>query len=976
MDNVRQKATGGGNILLNNSTAQDIHIGDVLTSSQFFEPNLESFKPGNWVDSPMALDLVQHLVDSHLLILAGDFDDKANCARHLAYLLRERLQTEELRIRVRERCRSKDPQQIETAFQSKGAVILLLLEVTDRQIVDYSPSKLRGLLRQNQSYAIITTEGSRADWGIDEAGLNAQLWWELSWQTYYHRDLLVEFFNAQIARADCSLPDGVLPETSGEPLLIKGIPLATVVQQLKIPSRVQSFSEWLLKAERPVTAKAVKEQLAYLEGDPDAIVHWYRQFEPSEQLLVLGLTLFDGLPDDLLFTALELLVGKIWRSSDPGLRQYDYRDLSKFSAYFKQNKSEEGFFRVQCDSTRRRRHFLALAWGSQRRRLLAALPALTQLIRVSAAHTEPEHMEVPIPLQSPGISKAMESERYGKSERDDRELYLTESRTFQLHQILVESLSLIGLLSADVIEPYLLELVTDPAESVQKFAAKALAAWRDESQEKKLFPLLKRWWRAANDYEQDHALLGHISLPGQDHRSALRAGIALTVGYASRFDRSNRLAPDLYDFLKGLVEDKDPKVLKVMRDWTIPLVVAGHFRQLEPLLRTRVLKSDGMVDAFAQGASVACFLRPEESLSLLDGWRAAVKADRRQSTPLDKERLLAAVALTYGYLPCDDFRSLLSPEAIGARLRSMLAEEADRYVRHYIFNAIELQAVRNFELVSLILQDLLSHIALPDRPAAIKVFVRTYLHQRQRLPGGDERIEVSGSTYGVWLGSTRPLTEIEASLYSWLLDDARPIAQQLAVDIFAEMNDTLFEQEERRLQQFRDLNPYIPTSPPRREISTEASPTLNSLPLLGHMAVVLATPRKQRVRAILRFLLAEMLIVQDRGAPRESGSSTVDPPRILSDPRTRAKAIVERWAGVANDTTKAIACHLEQALTFYRWRWAIVFSVLLAFLLAASGARALYSRLTQPSPPFEEVRPNSALRDPTLENTFFKEVLQ
>ncbi|HKV09413.1 MAG TPA: hypothetical protein VJ725_14815 [Thermoanaerobaculia bacterium] len=900
------------------------------------------------MNPPPAHELVRRLTEHRLLILAGDLDEKTDCARHLAYLLAQDLRKGTEKIQVRERCRSKDPQQIETAIQGEEPSILLLTEITPHQIVSYTPGKLRSLLRQNQSYAVITTDCSRADWGIEAHGPDAHLWCDLSWESYYGRELLIEFLNGQLADTELQLPEHLFPESSGEPLLIEGVELGAVIARLQTPSRVQYFAQWLLEKRGAVTRQEIEGELARLSGDEESVFSWYRKFESRNQLLVLGLTLFDGLPDNLLFAGLELLVETTWRLSDPLLPQFDYRDLSGFSPYFKPTESEGGFFRMECSSRERREQILKLAWSHQRRRLLASLPALTELIRLSAgSQAEPEPA---VPLARAQAGNAAPEDRTGNGS-EDRDLRLSENDTRQLHQALVDSLSLIGLLSIDVVKPYFLDLATDPSDTVQELAARALSAWRDQGYEAQLFSLLRSWWDAASNYEEDDPLLSRIARPGEDSRSAVKAAIALTLGYAARFDRPNRLAPELYEMLMALVEDQDPRVRKAVREKTLWLVIAWHFRQLEPLLRTKVLKSEDLIPAVAGGAAAACSMRPEESLAILDGWRATAKADRRQTSPLIRERLLATVALTYGYIHCEDGRELLTPQAIGARLRSMLADETHPYVRHYTFFAIEFQAVRNFELVALILQDLLSHISLHDRPAAVEVFVRTYLHQRQRLPGGDWKVEIGDKIYGVWIDSQRPLTEIEASLYSWIMDDSRPVAQQLAIDIFEAMAETALERAERQLRQLRRTRPRLVLPPVEETIRTP--PTVHPIPLLGRMAVFLAAPRKKKVREILRPLVAEFLIVGKRSfAPRAVVNSEEARPSQTEKPRIRVEALLQRWTGVANDATKAIARHLRRALTIYRWRWEILSATFLTIGLLYVGGRFTYhyisTRLSSP----------------------------
>ncbi|HEV7518149.1 MAG TPA: hypothetical protein VGR07_17765, partial [Thermoanaerobaculia bacterium] len=595
---AQQTVKGNENISIVGYVGGDIHVGDVrlLLDSQYFEPNLEGFGPDDWIDPLQAAALIELLIGDRLLILGGNLEDKSDCARHLAYLLRERLVGgAPADIQVRERFRGNDPQPIETAFCENATTILLLVEVSPSQIVGYAPNRLRGLLRQHHAYAIITTDRSRETWDIEAASLEARLWRDLAWESYYGREQLEQYLLRLLFAADEPIPECLLPDGPEGALLIEGVRLETAAQRLKGPANVRYFTEWLLKEQR--TSTEIEAQLAQLEGNPQAVSQWFRQLSARDQLMALGLTLFDGLPDDLLFAGIELLVAGAWRESDPLLPQFDYHDLERFSAYFKQSGAEGGAFRVQCSSRERRQWILRAAWNLQRRRLLATLPGLTDMIRASAstsAEADTAQREM----------KATPERRDEAAETAGRAVRRSATDTLQLDQALVESLGLIGLLSIDVVKPYYLELAADPSDNVRQLVARALSSWR-EDHEADLFALLESWWSLSHDYDdlENGSPIARLARPGEDPRSAVRVAVTLTAGYAARFDRANRLDPRLYQLLVALIEDRDPGVRAALVRSTLPIMVAWHFRQLEPLLRTRVLLATDLIAPVATGAA-------------------------------------------------------------------------------------------------------------------------------------------------------------------------------------------------------------------------------------------------------------------------------------------------------------------------------------------------------------------------------------
>lgn len=337
-------------------------------------------------------------------------------------------------------------------------------------------------------------------------------------------------------------------------------------------------------------------------------------------------------------------------------------------------------------------------------------------------------------------------------------------------------------------------------------------------------------------------------------------------------------------------------------------------------------------------------MRPEEAFGILDGWRMAAKAERWK-TVIPRELLLATVALTHGFVQCDENRPALTPEAVGARLRSMLTEETHPYVRQCAFFAVELQVVRNLNLLSLILKELLSALTVDDRPAAVEIFVRTYLHQRLRLVGGDDRVEIGELSFAIWRDGTRPLTEIEATLYSWMVDSSSPTAQQLAVDVFEALAETAVERIERERGLARPSEPVWPADSGPALPGQPQEPTY-SLPWLGRLAARLATPNKPGVRRTLEPLLAELIRVQSRAfGLRTTFTSKVLRPVVAERPAQRGRALIGRWSRVPNESTRAISRNLRRALNLYRWRWWLVGAALLVLLAIGFSSVSLYRML-------------------------------
>jgi hypothetical protein len=976
------------------------HLGNVqnlqvIADTQFFELKTEELRADPWLDPAAAEPLVESLLADRLLIVAGPLDDKAECARHLAYKLRERLVGRgAAEVLVREAWQDKDPQRIESALGAEAPTILLLIGISKSQVAGYDPARLREVLRNRQGYAIVTTDCSREQWDLDVQGDGARVWRELSWETYYGgAPALAHYLSHLIYNSELPVPDGMFEDGPDQASRLAGIPLVEIAGRLKSPGRLRYFAAWLLGGGDPKPVESISAKLNELAGDASAIGIWYQQFEPRDQLLVLGLALLDGLPDDLLFAGLELLVEDVWRSTDPLLAQFDYRDLSRFAAYFKETHIDGGRVRIESSSRAHRRQILRAAWQHQRRRLLATLPTLTEMIRLATARPGG-------PAGGGGRGKEPASGGPGDAREPSversaaRALGRTGEGSLRLQEALADSLSLIGLLSIEVVEPYFLDLAADPSEDVQHLVAGALAAWREDGKDEELFALLRTWWAEACNVGDVQSRIARAARLEADPWAAVRAAVALTIAYAAPHDRADDLQPALVELLSALLLDQSPRVRSVVVRYTLPRTVVWHFRQLEPVLRRSALASPDLVSAVARGAAAACEERPEVCLPILESWRAVARGEPRAPAALPRAAMLATVARAYGFIRCDDGQARLSTPTILSKLRAILLEEGNPFVRRHAFLAVEEQTRRDFGLAAQLLPAVLARVTLDDRPSVVQLAVRTYLHQRRDQKGGDRTAMVDHASYSVWTSSARPLTGLEASLYSWILDDSRPVAQQLAVDIFAALSDTAVDREERALRAPRRPTAETPRRPPADPTAAPA-PEMNGLWPLGHLAVLLATPRKPQIRKILKPLLAEAVVESRRrppaanpkagkaGHPQAPGAAQAPAggePRIAVG-RERIEGLLSRWAGMRNAATDAIAAYLRRAYAWYRWRWALVLALLLLLggsWYAGSHAWAAFtryraaSRVEQESPvTTEPAMSTNGPMDPSVEETDF-----
>lgn len=931
--------------------ARDLYLGDqyVAQETLYFEPDLKDVEPPAWETTPKARELARALAAHHLVILGGqDVDDKTRIARHLAWLLRQELPGE---VRVREWYRSSDPQKLETSLHEKDVTILLLPQILPHHI-GHRLKELTHLLQRRRHYAVITTDGSRAEWGIRRGSSEETFWQELLWETWYGRPFLAETLLIELASLNGQRPEWLPRELHPGSVLSEDLTFEDIAARLKQPERIRRFVEWLTTDE--ASPRTLLAQLDQIGGDRAAIFQWYRQLDRSDQLLALGLVLFDGLPDDQIFAAIELLVTEAWRQSDPNLPLFDYKDLQRLSAYFHLAESGEDGTRIETSSRLKREAILQAAWEFQRRRLLVVVPTITRLLhelssRGGASFTDTTEGQEASPKSGKEESAPKENAELWRFTRGaQRELFSSSRRVEQLHRSIIEALSQVGVLSFEAVEASFLELAASGSVESQTVVAKALAAWRGEDHSEQLFRVLKAWWTDGCLAAPSKSWTAKIGGAGDDPLAAMRATVALTVGYALQYDRPNQLAPELLELLKMLLRDRHPAVQERMLELTLPLATASHLRQLEPLLRQQITLGQEHIYAIAFGTAMAFSLRPTESIEIIERWHAFCRGFKDQSdlavTPRD--RLLAVVAMAYGYIQCDQAYDLLTPDQIVSCLHSILATETNPFVRTHALMAMGLQAMQHFELVSSTLVELISEVTLADRLHVVTVLARAYLRQREQLKGGDEEIEIDGRTFQVWIHSQRPLTAIEKALYSWLQDEYHPVAQQVAIQTFAAIAATELECRERALPFRLDPAPDIP--PPSIVRLAPNPPRLHTAGFLGQMAVALATPRQREARPLLNPIMAEVIEVRRLEPTRFFESMTASSGqtgrKVLPGQGTPSRSpllpmLLSRWQATGEEGVQSLVRSLGIALDLFRWRWPIVLTLAVSCVLLVHDVR-------------------------------------
>ncbi len=576
----------------------------------------------------------------------------------------------------------------------------------------------------------------------------------------------------------------------------------------------------------PLSRESVSdsEQLINTFSEEDSLRKWYLQeLEPRERLLVLGLSFFDGLFEDQFFAALEEIVEKVWQRRDASLRALDYCDLENLSHFFNftETKDQGTKIEIRSSSGEERRTLFKVAWDSDRRQILSALPVMVNIVRNSVVER----------LANP-------------------ELYGDEIKCGEIRYAIAKTISDIGSTSKNSIATTLLQLAADKNTSVQSTAAYAMALWRNSDQDEQLFDMLHSWLELPQSrVEQVEAILKERNEENGESSKAedyIKGTVALTVGYAACYvetEGSKGLSEELHNLLKKLAKDKSNVVRNKFLNNTLPLVLQFHLRELSTWLHSIIQQQESSsspetsIIKFnrAVGISLAGAYKrdPEGTVKILENWTDEELRNLPEYIDISKinsrESLLATVVRTYGEIECVQNIGKLTPGDIFERLHTILQKEKHPFVREAILFAIGRQARLHFDAIEPQLQSLVAEVKENEREDIVRVLTEIYFEQRVDLLGGDYLIywepnkKKAFYRCQIWINEQRPPTRIEGAMYGWVKNSRNTVAQQIATRSLVAFANLLDEEQERD-RILRNLDADLSS----QDVEQEALPTKTS----------------------------------------------------------------------------------------------------------------------------------------------------
>lgn len=360
---------------------------------------------------------------------------------------------------------------------------------------------------------------------------------------------------------------------------------------------------------------------------PEQINQFYgAELSYREKLLCIGLTFFDGLPEDQFFAALEDVVARSWQKRDPSLKALDYCDIQNlYKKYFGfsidpyhiQYKTplkvvnpqvyRLDIYSIGVSDSDLRLALLREAWKrdseySLRRQIISAISVLVSLV-----------------IESTSIQNTIFK----------WELYGSEERQQNLRRVIAKALCDLGQVSVNAVEAVqsaLVQLGNHDDDNVREVAAQAASGWyASEEYRFKFFRALENFYSLSFVLEKQHER-EQEQVPSEDKEyyvNSLGATVALCIKHAIKYDSHNNLNSILVDWLQELSQFNNPEVQRCFRSQTLPVAIAFHLSQLytNRVLQKILNRDINFAIAIAQGIAQSFYKgQSDVALDLLNKW--------------------------------------------------------------------------------------------------------------------------------------------------------------------------------------------------------------------------------------------------------------------------------------------------------------------------------------------------------------------
>lgn len=816
--------------------------------ADFFHPPLDTYHPARYISPNITQRVADQLGRRSVIVCAGDsFADLLDIVRHVAWYVTRpnasKIGSLRRLVNVQEwAAAAAGKQRIHQALLSYEEPTLFILPRLLPKHIDYDFNTLIAASRHRE-HVILATTDMALTWErqLMRFELLQPHWLPLRSNEIYDTTALAKDFIRAIIDAKQRLPSDFVLRVVRTNNVAGTLSAVQLASKLRRPSQIQELVEQICAASetQEITEDLIQRLQTSVTDEGRRLRSWFLNLSNTrEQLLMLAMTMFDGLAEDQFFAVFDILVDRTWGRRDPNLRGIDYADTDGLHQYVGFRKADRGEV-INATMDDQRRILIKQTWEQYRRHILSTLPILIELVRNSVE---------PI-MTDPALG--------GSSERRDN-----------LRTVISNTLSDIGYANPLVVEEALLQLALDRHVEIQSVAARAVARWRDRDDNQHMSAVLTSW-REAN-LALEAKVRGIVEAQATrygDYEQAwhnLHQTVLLTIGYAAQFERPNEIPKLLFDDLKLAADGEDTDVLRFFCAYVLPLLLNKHLDQVSQLI-PQLASNRLLHDVIAQGLAQVYEANSGAIENLLADWYDYTKTDLGKFITQDQFRrrtdLLGCVLTCYGYLPYTAER--LKP--VFERIQVVLMHEQEELVRVSAINALFRLAGDNVELIREQLGLLQHHQIrqMTEIDLAVDTLVTIGKRQREVQKGGDQVkfLDTEQQYVSLWVTQVRPPTQLEQTLLIWVQDYHHIVAQQLAVRVLVAITAHYRNDEERRWRALsRRRHPYQRSRQTWRERLRQSAGGLHPFSFYNYLVVPPGVAlMSSRHRRIVRNVLPELI---------------------------------------------------------------------------------------------------------------------
>jgi len=729
----------------NNSSmiaARDIIIG---VDDYFFSPNLEPFYVP-FDQQPKETNIwMAKLVKERILFLSFEekIDDLPILLKAACVFIADFKKYSGNDMSVKQNMSGIDLNKVIESLHKASEATLFILSSVNPQDIGFNLEILKKYALNLKHYIIIATYLPIDTWKIKPHITHCA--YRVEGEDLYGLENLMKIFIKKIKDSD-QLKGKILVPGKVEERLIASYPssIKDILILLATPENISIFIE-LLESKSDITGKDIEGYISFIRGNEKALEGWYLKLANRDQMIALGLSLFQGIFDDQFFLIFRIVVERCWHWRDETLRAVNHKDITSLANIFTLNKTKTYGKRLGSRFPNHRMLFIQIVWENYQRQLIDALPVLVEIVKDSI-----------------------------KVQNDNWHLYGTETRREQVRNVISEIISDIGLIDVHVIYDSLFHLIAHDSVSVQNVAAKAIARWRAYGKDELVFDTIK--YLQFNS-RSDNSIKSIIAMNSYNKTAYeyIQAAVALIVGHAIVHDNVSNLDDRLKSFMSSISNIESSFVRNRFKNYALKNLIELHLSEAKGIIHDISCYHPSLHYSIAKLLARAYKENHEEVASVLCRWHKecvdSTQSDNYAKNRSLRDRLFELVVHTYGEIlsiPPKENVGELQPGVIVKKLGNIMDGEENEYVRQAALIAMYKSVQNDSNEIQSRLQAAINNVKDKEISMMVETLTQIYLNQRKRMKDGDTYYEENGDRFKIWINNYREPTNIEVILNSWI----------------------------------------------------------------------------------------------------------------------------------------------------------------------------------------------------------------